>query len=147
MPLFPQHVNDQLRHAGLIFHHQDSSAAHRSRIACEFRCCRLAFIHGNFHYGQLHYEPRAAAVLVFKRHFPAVSLHDSVNNRKTQARAYSRRLGGEERIEDSRRDSPRNARAVVGYFHSTPMTVSHPRLDFHFSLPALLQQCLFRVCQ
>src|SRR5271156_5207978 len=92
-------------------------------------------------------QTRPSAALVFKCHFPAVLLHDSIHDRKSQPRPYSGRLSGEERIENPRRNSPRNSRAVIGYFYCNPLAVCHSRFNVHFPLPAFLQQRLLRVRQ
>src|SRR4051812_6401071 len=58
-------------------------------------------------------EGGAAADFRLELDLAAVALQDLVGERETQARPASRLLGGEERIEDARRDLLRNAATVV----------------------------------
>src|ERR1700687_1370432 len=66
--------------------------------------------------GQLGAQLGPVPRLAFDAHLAAMLLNDSIDDRKSQARAHTHRLGREERIENARDDLRGNAGTVVRNF-------------------------------
>ena len=111
-----QDVDDQLCNRRLVFDHENVTGGNHAGLVRNLQQRRCAVFRRNRDHRQVNNESRAHAWKAFDRHFPAVLLHDSVNDRESQAGSDPERLGREKRIENSRCNFAGNARPVIGKF-------------------------------
>ena len=145
--LLGHHVGNQLRHGGLVFHHENALrtqlAARTGLSAGTTATARGATAgsspakskRGGGQRGQFDGQGGAVARLAFHADFSAVLLHDAVHDRKSQTRADARRFGREEWIENARDNLGWNPGTIVGDFHADAVAGKPPRADADAAMP------------